>query len=72
MLGVNISEDLKWNKNTEELVKSTKERMRLLHIASKFTSKVSDLTTNLQNVHQNILESSAVVWHSSLSVSNVT
>ena len=45
LLGVYLTDDLKWNKNTEELVKSANKRMRLLHLASKFTSKISDLKT---------------------------
>ena len=38
LLGVYIPNDLKWNKNTEVLVKDANKRMRILHKAAKFTT----------------------------------
>ena len=43
LLGQIITDDLKWERNTEEIVKSCNKRMRILHKASKFTGKISDL-----------------------------
>ena len=37
LLGVIINKDLKWSKNTNYLVKKANKKMRMLHIASKFT-----------------------------------
>ena len=37
LLGVVINNDLKWDKNTSFLVKKANKKMRMLHIASKFT-----------------------------------
>ena len=37
LLGVVINNDLKWDKNTSFLVKKENKKMRMLHIASKFT-----------------------------------
>ena len=37
LLGVVIDSDLKWDKNTRYLVKKANKRMRMLHLASKFT-----------------------------------
>ena len=61
LLGTYITDDLKWDRNTEEIVKSAWK---------SFTSNVNDL----KNIHftfiRSILEKSAVVWHSSLSKRN--
>ena len=70
LLGVHITSDLKWNKNTEEIIKKANKRMFLLHNVSKFTSKISDLTTVYKIFIRSILENSCVVWHSSLSEQN--
>ena len=68
MLGTIITDDLKWRRNTEYLVKKANQRMKMLHIASKFTSKFSDLKTIYKLFIRSILEQSAVVWHSSLNI----
>ena len=66
LLGTIITDDMKWDKNTEYLVKKANKRLRMLHIASKYTSKFSDLKTIYKLFIRSILEQSAVVWHSSL------
>ena len=38
-----ITSDLKWNKNTSEIVKSPYHRMQTLNRAAKFTSNKNDL-----------------------------
>ena len=68
LLGTIITDDLKWRRNTEYLVKKANQRMKMLHIASKFTSKFSDLKTIYKLFIRSILEQSAVVWHSSLNI----
>ena len=40
LLGTIITSDLKWNKNTENIVKETNKRTQLLHKASKFTNNM--------------------------------
>ena len=70
LLGTVITDDLKWNKNTEYLVKKANQRLKMLQIASKFTTKYSDLKTIYKLFIRSILEQSAVVWHSSLNVKN--
>ena len=57
---------MKWNKNTEELVRNANKRMRLLHAASRFTPKISDLKTIYKMFIRSSLEISSVVWHSGL------
>ena len=70
LLGTYITEDLRWNRNTEELVKNANKRMRLLHAASKFTYKTSDLKTIYKMFIRSSLEISSVVWHSGLTEKN--
>ena len=68
LLGTYITSDLKWNKNTDYLIKEADKRMRLLHAASKF---VRDRTILTQLYYTHIrcrLEQSAVLWHSSLNM----
>ena len=43
LLGTHITEELKWNKNTSELVKKAYKRRQLLNTAAKFTNNTSDL-----------------------------
>ena len=70
LLGTIITSDLKWNKNTESIVKETNKRMQLLHKASKFTNNTKDLKQIYMLQIRSKLDQSAVVWHSSLSQKN--
>ena len=70
LLGTILSEDLKWEKNTQYLVKDSNKRMRLLHNAVKFTRN----TQHLRQIYMlNVrckLEQAAPVWHNSLTKSD--
>ena len=70
LLGTYITEDLKWNKNTSELVKKAYKRMQLLNRAASFTTNVQDLKSIYLTFIRSILDQSAVVWHSSLTAKN--
>ena len=70
LLGVYITNDLKWNRNTEHLVKDANRRMRVLHRAANFTKNSRDLLIIYKSFIRSKLEQSAVVWHSSLSKCN--
>ena len=70
LLGTVITDDLKWDKNTTEIVKKAYRRMQLLNRAAKFTSNISDLKSIYLTYVRSILEQSAVVWHSSLTRKN--
>ena len=70
LLGVIITNDLKWNSNTEYLVKRANSRMELLRRVAEFTTSTSDLKTIYVMYIRSILEQSCVVWHSSLSNQN--
>ena len=70
LLGTYITSDLKWNKNTDAIVKETNKRMRILHKAVKFTNNYKDLKQIYMLQIRSKLDQSAVVWHSSLSKRN--
>ena len=66
LLGQIINDDLKWERNIDEVVKNSNKRLRILHEASKFTGKISDLKMIYTMYIRSKLDSSSVVWHSSL------
>ena len=70
LLGVIISNDLKWNKNTEYLIKKANSRMQLLRKVAEFSTSVEDKRTIYILYIRSILEQSSVVWHSSLTKEN--
>ena len=70
LLGTIITNDLKWNKNTDNIVKETNKRMQILHKATKFTNNIRDLKQIYMLQIRSKLDQSAVVWHSSLSQKN--
>ena len=61
LLGTHITSDLKWNKNTCEIVKSAYQRMQILHRAVKFTTNRNDLRSIYISYIRSIEEKSAVV-----------
>ena len=70
ILGTIISSDLSWNKNTDNLVKGANRSMRLLHAASKFTRKLSDLKQIYTMFVRSHVETGVAVWHSGLTKVN--
>ena len=72
LLGTTITDDLKWNVNTKELVKKGNQRMLLLRKSSEFTNSVEDLKIIYKAYVRNLVEQSSVVWGSSLSDENKT
>ena len=70
LLGVVITDDLKWDKNTEYLVKKAYSRMQLLRKVSEFTTSVEDKKEIYILYIRSILEQSSVVWYSSLTNEN--
>ena len=70
LLGTIITNDLKWDRNTNELVKKASKRMQILFKAAKFTTSKTDLKDIYITFIRSILETSSVVWHSSLTKSN--
>ena len=70
LLGVIISDDLKWDKNTEYLVKKAYSRMELLRKVAEFTKSIDDKMEIYILYSRSILEQSFVVWRSSLTEEN--
>ena len=70
LLGVVIDSDLKWDKNTRYLVKKANKRMRMLHLASKFTKNREHLKQIYKTFIRSNLEFSSNVWHSGLTKEN--
>ena len=58
-----ISNDLKWNENTANIVKKANTRMELLR-------KVAGFGTPPEDMKRSLLDQSATVWHSSISLEN--
>jgi hypothetical protein len=71
LLGTIITNDLKWHRNTEDLVKRANARMRILHKISEFSAPVEDLVQIYVSYIRSILEQSCTVWHSSLTLENI-
>ena len=70
LLGTYISNDLRWDKNTEFLVKKANARMRILHKIAEFNAPVEDMLTIYMSDIRPIVEQSCTVWHSRLTQEN--
>ena len=71
LLGVIIDEKLSWQSNTNFIVKKAYKRLTLLHKLYEFAVPIEDLVEIYILYIRSILESSAVVWHSSLTQGQV-
>ena len=72
LLGTIISNDLKWEANTNYLVQDSNKRLRLLHNASKFTRNKQHLKQVYMLQVRCKLEQAAPVWHHSITQSENT
>ena len=70
LLGVVISDDLKWDENTDLLVKRAYARMELLRKITSFGTSREEKKNIYILYIRSILEQSCVVWHSSLTDEN--
>ena len=70
LLGVIITDDLKWDENTAYLVKKGYSRLELLRKVAEITTSVSEMKLIYIQYIRSILEQSCVVWHSSLTEEN--
>ena len=66
LLGLVINEQLSWQSNTTFIVKKAFKRMTLLQKLFGFTVPIEDLVKIYILYIRSVVESSAVVWHSSL------
>jgi hypothetical protein len=65
-----VDPTFKWNKNTNEIVNKSYQRLQLLNKAENFKPAKNDLKNIYLTFIRSILEQSAVVWHISLSKKN--
>ena len=72
LLGTIITNDLKWEQNTAQIVKKSNARMELLRREASFGTSTEDLKTIYYLFVRSQLEQSSVVWHSSLTEENKT
>ena len=72
LLGTIISNDLKWDQNTAEIVRKANARMALLRKVAEFGSPVDDLKIIYIMYIRSLLEQSATVWHSRLTEENAS
>ena len=70
LLGTIISDDLKWDLNTINIVKKANARMELVRKVASFGTSVDDLKTIYFLFIRSLLEQSATVWHSGLTEEN--
>ena len=67
-----INNKLTWDSNTTFLVKKANARMRMLHKLVTFNVPIEDLKTIYILYIRSHLEQSCQVWHSSLTLENLT
>ena len=65
-----MSNDLKWEKNTDNIVKKANKRMELLRKISTFGASWDDLKNIYILYIRSLLEHSCTVWHSGLTAEN--
>ena len=70
LLGVILTNDLKWTKNTQYIVKRANSRMEMLRRLSSFNVPVEDLVHVYILYIISSLEQSSVIWHSTLTEEN--
>ena len=70
LLGTIITDDLRWDENTWNIVKKANARMKLVRKVASFGASQEDLKNVYVLFVRSLLEQSATVWHSSLTEEN--
>ena len=70
LLGTVLTNDLKWEKNTNDIVKRAYKRMEILRKLKKIQAPHNDLKHIYIVYVRSLLEQSSNVWHSSLTIQN--
>ena len=71
ILGVWLSSNLKWNKNTKELTKKAYARMSMLTKLKYVGTSREDLIETFVLFIRSALEYCSVLWHSSITIEQV-
>ena len=70
LLGVILTNNLKWHENMKHIVKNANKKMAMLHRFSKFTKNRSHLLHLFKTQVRGCLEYCSTVWHSGLTDSD--
>ena len=70
LLGTILTNDLRWEKNTDFIVKKANKRMELLRQVSNFGASWDEMKNIYILFIRSLLEQSCTVWHSGLTVEN--
>lgn len=70
LLGTIVTSDLKWDENTNFIVRKANQRMELLRKISSFGASLDDLKNIYILYIRSLLEQSCTVWHSGLTAEN--
>ena len=70
LLGTIVTSDLKWDENTNCIVRKANQRMELLRKISSFGASLDDLKNIYILYIRSLLEQSCTVWHSGLTAEN--
>ena len=70
LLGTVLTNDLRWEKNTQHIVKKANARMQLFRKISNFGASWDDLKNIYILYIRSLLEQSCTVWHSGLTEEN--
>ena len=70
LLGTVITNDLKWDRNTENILRKAYARMAILRKLSSFQAPENDMKQVYISYKRSLVEQSSNVWHSSLTNEN--
>ena len=68
LVGVVISSDLRWQKNTEYICQKAMERMWILRRMTKFELDIENICDTYVKEIRSLLELAVPVWHSGLTI----
>ena len=66
LLGLWVDDNLKWNTNTNHIVKKAAKRLHLLKVLKSYGASEKDLMAFYTSVIRSVMEYRAQVWHGSL------
>ena len=66
LLGLWVDDNLKWNTNTNHVIKKAAKRLYLLKVLKSYGAPEKDLMAFYTSVIRSVLEYGAQVWHGSL------
>ena len=72
LLGLTLTNDLSWYKNTQKIVKKANVRMIIIHKLYEFNLPVEEMITIYILFIRSMVEYACVVWHSSITEEEIT